>query len=130
MDKAKTKCRDIMFRSDKNQKVLCVHSAAAREYAKVLEMDSKVVSYEVCVELDRERYPYVDSVDIRKEYFSMAWATDFKVSYADGHIGICEIAVKSMLEKRATIEKLEFSRRYWSTTEATEWKLILMEKGE
>lgn len=130
MDKAKTKSRDIMFRSDKNQEVLCVHSAEAREYAKVLEADSNVVSYEVCVELDKGRYQYVDSVDIRKEYFSASWATDFKVSYMDGHTGICEIVTVSMLEKRANIEKLEFSRRYWSATEVTEWKLVLMEKGE
>lgn len=55
MDKARTKYRDIMFRSDKNQEVLCVHSAAAREYAKVLEADSNVVSYEVCVEKQDKR---------------------------------------------------------------------------
>lgn len=130
MDKARSKCRDICFRSEKNQKVVCVHSAMAREYARVLEQDPEVVSYEACYGLDMERYQYVDPVDIRKDYFSVEWTTDFVVSFSDGRMGIREIVTESMLEKRAAIEKLEFSRRYWAATKAADWKIVIMEKGE
>lgn len=130
MNKAVGKWRDISFRSIKNQKVVCVHSREAREYARILESDSEVVSYEVCFKLDRERYQFVSTVDIRKDYFDVEWATDFVLHFADGSIGIREIVTEAMLSKRANIEKLEFSRRYWSSSESVkDWKIVLMEKG-
>ncbi|MDB2035257.1 hypothetical protein PM001_03985 [[Clostridium] symbiosum] len=130
MDKVGKKCRDISFRSEKNQKVICVHSREAREYARVLELDENVLSYEACQGLDRERYQFVSTVDIRKDYFDVEWATDFVLHFADGSIGIREIATEAMLSKRANVEKLEFSRRYWSSSESVkDWKIVLMEKG-
>lgn len=130
MDKVGKKCRDINFRSEKNQKVMCVHSREAREYARILESDELVVIYEACYKLDKERYQFVSPVDIRKDYFDVEWATDFVLHFADGSIGIREIATEAMLAKRANIEKLEFSRRYWSGSESVrDWKIVLMEKG-
>ena len=52
MDKVGKKCRDISFRSEKNQKLVCVHSREAREYARIVESDNMVVSYEACQCLD------------------------------------------------------------------------------
>ena len=130
MDKAGGKRRDISFRSDKNGKVVCVHSREAREYARILEKDELVVSYETCHLLDMERYQFVSPLDIRKDYFDVAWATDFVLHFADGSMGIREIVTEAMLSKRANIEKLEFSRRYWSGSESVrDWKIVLMEKG-
>ena len=130
MDKAVGKRRDISFRSEKNQRVVCVHSREAREYARILESELEVLSYEVCQSLDRERYQFVSTVDIRKDYFDTEWATDFVLHFADGSIGIREIVTEAMLSKRATVEKLEFSRRYWSSSESVrDWKIVLMEKG-
>ena len=60
----------------------------------------------------------------------MEWATDFVIYYADGSMGIREIVTETMLAKRANIEKLEFSRRYWSVSESVkDWKIVIMEKG-
>lgn len=130
MDKSGGKRRDITFRSEKNGKVMCVHSREAREYARILELDDMVISYEACQSLDMERYQFVNTVDIRKDYFDVAWATDFVIHYADGSIGIREIVTEAMLAKRANIEKLEFSRRYWSGSKyVRDWKIVLMEKG-
>lgn len=130
MDKVGKKCRDISFRSEKNQKVICVHSRETREYARILESDELVVSYEACYRLDMERYQFVSPWDIRKDYFDVEWATDFVLHFTDGSIGIREIVTEAMLTKRANIEKLEFSRRYWSSSEsAKDWKIVLMEKG-
>ena len=130
MDKVGKKCRDISFRSEKNQKVVCVHSREAREYARILELDEYVLSYEACQSLDKERYQFVCTVDIRKDYFDVEWATDFVLHFADGSIGIREIVTEAMLSKRANVEKLEFSRRYWSSSESVkDWKIVLMEKG-
>ena len=130
MNKAVGKWRDISFRSEKNQKVVCVHSREAREYARILELDENVLSYEACQSLDRERYQFVSTVDIRKDYFDVEWATDYVLHFADGSIGIREIVTEAMLSKRANVEKLEFSRRYWSSSESVrDWKIVLMEKG-
>lgn len=130
MDKLGKKRRDISFRSIKNQKVVCVHSREAREYARILESEPEILSYEVCFKLDRERYQFVSTVDIRKDYFDVEWATDFVLHFADGSIGIREIATEAMLSKRANVEKLEFSRRYWSSSESVkDWKIVIMEKG-
>ena len=131
MDKAGVKRRDISFRSDKNKKVVCVHSREAREYARILDQEPEVVSYETCQALDMERYQFINPVDIRKDYFDVEWATDFVLHFEDGSIGIREVATEATLAKRATIEKLEFSRRYWSVSESVrDWKIIIMEKGE
>ena len=130
MDKVGKKCRDISFRSEKNQKVVCVHSREAREYARILESEPEILSYEVCFKLDRERYQFVSTVDIRKDYFDVEWATDFVLHFADGSVGIREIVTEAMLSKRANVEKLEFSRRYWSSSESVkDWKIVIMEKG-
>ena len=117
-------------RSQKNQAVLCVHSKEAREYARILEEDEQVKSFEVGYLLDQDRYTYVNPLDIRKDYFATQWTTDFVLHYADGRIGIRELIGKGGLTKRANVEKLEFSRRYWSSTEAADWKAVIMEKGE
>lgn len=127
VDKATGKRRDIGFRSDKNQKVMCVHSREAREYARFLEEDPELVSYGTCRKLEQERYQFVNPIDIRKDYFETSWATDFVLHYADGSIGIREIATETMLSKRANIEKLEFSRRYWAESESVrDWKIVII----
>lgn len=131
MDKAGGKRRDISFRSDKNGKVVCVHSRESREYARILETDELVVSYETCHLLDMERYQFINPIDIRKDYFDVEWATDFVIHYADGSMGIREIVTEAMLAKRANIEKLEFSRRYWSSSESVkDWKIVVMSRKE
>lgn len=128
MDKFGKKYRDISFRSEKNGKVVCVHSREAREYARILESDDTVECYDTCHLLDRERYQFVSPIDIRKDYFDVEWATDFVLHFTDGNIGIREIVTETMLSKRANIEKLEFSRRYWSASESVrDWKIIIME---
>ena len=88
------------------------------------------LSYEACQSLDREGNRFVSWVDIRKDYFGVEWATDFVIHYVDGSMGIREIVTESMLSKRANIEKLEFSRRYWSSSESVkDWKNCTHEEG-
>lgn len=101
MDKAGGKRRDISFRSDKNGKVVCVHSRESREYARILETEKLVVSYETCHLLDKERYQFVSPLDIRKDYFEIEWATDFVIHYADGTMGIREIVTEAPLLSHA-----------------------------
>lgn len=130
MEKAGTKCRDIQFFSQKNQEMVCVHSHAARAYAGHLEADSQVKAYEACQMLDKGKYQFVNNLGIRKEYFDTQWTTDFVIQYEDGRKGIREIATGNMLTKKAAMEKLEFSRRYWSASSAGEWKIVMMEKED
>ena len=130
MNKAKAKYRDIHFRSEKNGRVMCVHSAAERAYAKELEEDEQVLSYETGVALDPERHTYVNPLDIRKDYFKVEWASDFVVRFENGTVGVRELVQVEGLTKRAEMEKLEFSRRYWSLENVASWKVVIMEKGE
>lgn len=130
MEKAGTKRRDIHFRSDKNGIVVCVHSRETREYARYLEASADVASYEAGTVLDFDKYPFINTIGIRKEYFDTQWTSDFVIHFTDGRTGIRELTNKDGLSKRAAIEKLEFSRRYWSTTNVAEWKIVVMEKGE
>ena len=126
MEKAGVRKRDIYFRSEKNDKTLCVHTENARSYARLLDADVSVSSYEVGMILNREKYQFVSKVDIRKEYFEREWTSDFVIHYADGSVGIREIVAEEMLTKKAVIEKLEFSRRYWSISRVDSWKIVLI----
>ena len=58
MEKAGVRKRDIYFRSEKNDKTLCVHTENARAYARLLESDTSVSSYEVGVVLNKEKYQF------------------------------------------------------------------------
>lgn len=128
MEKVGIKARDIRFYSQKNSANVCVHSQQARDYSKFLEAQPWVVRYEACVPLDLERYKYVNPVDIRAEHFKIAWASDFLIYYADGRKGVRELSSPAGLRKRATVEKLEFSRRYWAGLDIDDWKIVIAEK--
>lgn len=130
MERTGVRRRDIHFRSDKNDKTLCVHTESARTYARLLEQDESVSSYEVGVALDVGKFQFASRIDIRKEYFTGEWASDFVIHYADGSVGVREIVAEEMLSKRSVIEKLELSRRYWSISKADSWKIVLIERGE
>lgn len=111
--------------------MVCVHSREAREYSKILEQEPEVVSYEASLELDIERYQYINPIDLRKDYFDTEWSTDFVIHFADGSTGVREIVTELMLSKRANIEKLEFSRRYWAASESIKnWRIVIIERGK
>ena len=128
MERLGKRRRDIHFQSNKNASTYCTHTELAREYARLLEVKTEVEAYEVEVELDQQKYPYIPRVDIRKEYFEGVWVSDFLIRYANGAIAVREIVTEEMLSKRAVIEKLEFSRRYWALSDVDSWKVVVMEK--
>ena len=77
MEKAGTKRRDIHFKSDKNGIVVCVHSREAREYARYLEASADVASYEAGTVLDPDKYPFINTIGIRKEYLDVRLCDSF-----------------------------------------------------
>ena len=128
MDKPGKKVRDIRFFSEKNQQIMIVHSEGARAYSKYLEDREEVESYEVGKHLDEGRLQMVSRVDIRGEYISQEWCSDFVIKYQDGVTGVREIIRPSDLEKRAEVEKLELSRRYWALMGVVDWKVVVLGK--
>lgn len=126
MEKAGVKTRDIQFFSHKNNQMVCVHSRWARDYAKYLEEQAWVERYEAGVPLELERFSHVNPVGIRAGYFEQQWESDFLLHYPDGRCGIRELAVAEDLSKQAALERLEFSRRYWSILDITDWKIVLI----
>ena len=130
MHKDKARTRDIYFFSQKSNQMMCVHSERAREHARRLEEDGGVESYEVNVQLNIDQYPYLSAVDIRASYFQTQWTSDFMVRYRDGRREIQEIVNVEDLKKRAVIEKLELSRRYWELMQVSKWWVVLESGGE
>ncbi len=130
MHKDKARTRDIYFFSQKSNQMMCVHSERAREHARRLEEDGGVESYEVNVQLNIDQYPYLSAVDIRASYFQTQWTSDFMVRYRDGRREIQEIVNVEDLKKRAVIEKLELSRRYWELMQVSKWCVVLESGGE
>lgn len=86
-------------------------------------------SYEAGTPLSEELYCRVSTVGIRKSYFKLSWASDFLLHYADGRRGIRELVRADSLQKPSTVERLEFSRRYWAATDIDEWKIVLLDGG-
>lgn len=129
MEKHRKHTRVIKFLSEKNGIVVKVLTQYARKYADVIESMPNVKSYETLKILDKDRYNFINTVDIRKEYFDADWQTDFVLYYNDGSIGIRELVLYDYLYKRSTIEQLEMSRRYWMSTDIRDWKVVVI-KGE
>lgn len=125
MEKAGVRTRDIQFFSEKNQTMICVHSRRARDFAKWLEQQSWVTSYETCVPLELDRFQHVNPINIRREYLQIPWTSDFVIHTADGRIAIREFVDTQDFTKKSVLEKLELSRRYWSGLDVSNWKLLI-----
>jgi len=136
MRKINNQRHDFKFYSEKNQQMLVVHSKEAKTLADLLESDSSVLSYQVCVPINPQELLKVSMVDIRKEYkpevgdTKPTWETDFLIEYATGKKAVRELSKDELLEKRAELEKLELSRRYWKSQGITDWKIVLFQKKE
>lgn len=125
MEKAGIRTRDIQFWSEKNQQMVCVHSRRARNFARWLEEQPWVKMYQTCVPLELDKLPHVNPVDIRKEYLNTEWTTDFLIHTADGRTAVREFIDAGDFTKKANMEKLELSRRYWTALDISDWKLII-----
>lgn len=130
MEKAGTRTRDITYFSPKNGCPVCVHSQAARKYADRLEEATTVTRYEANQTWEPSALFHISHVDIRKEYFQIQWTSDFVIRYQDGSFGVREIIRKAALANRATCERLELSRRYWTFRGCENWKAVIVEGGE
>lgn len=126
MEKIGQRTRDINFYSEKNGKMICLHSRHARDYAKYLEAQSWVECYEAGPHLSQELYAHISPVGIRGAYFRVPWASDFLIHFADGRKGVRELISAEGLKRKNIVEKLEFSRRYWAATDVDSWKVVLL----
>ena len=127
MQKAGEKVRDIQFFSKKNNSLIMVHSEEAKAYTRYLEEMEDVVAYQTSVPWLEEKLKQIQKVDIRTDFFEQSWTTDFYLTYVNGSRGIREVIKASLLEKRAAVEKLELSRRYWASFGIADWKIVVME---
>ena len=101
------------------------YSNAEKEYLRKLDVEEHVKSYTTNFELDCERIKKLKETGIRKAYFNISWMTDLKIINSDGSIAVREFTSKEDLIKKATIEKLELSRRYWNSFQINDWKIVL-----
>ena len=125
MNRSQEKQRSIRFFSEKNETMLTVHSREARKYAERLEARADIKNYEVSAALDLGKFQYINPIDIRREYLSGEWFSDFLLHFEDGSLGVRELVEKNSLTKRAVVERLELSRRYWSLFDIRDWKLVI-----
>ncbi len=101
----------------------------ARAYTKYLEERPEVASYEACKALELNRLNGLQKTDIRGEYFTQQWTSDFYISFTDGTAAVREIVRADALTKRAEVEKLELSRRYWASLGVANWKIVIAGGG-
>ena len=128
MDKAGKKTRDVAYHSAKNGGMVTVHSEAARAYSKYLEERPEITAYEACKPLDINRLDALQKTDIRGEYFREQWSSDFYIRHADGTAAVRELVSAADLTKRAEVEKLELSRRYWAALGVNDWMVVITEQ--
>lgn len=128
MDKAGKKVRDIAYHSVKNGGMVVVHSEAARAYSRYLEERQEIASYETCKPLGINRMDALQKTDIRGEYFREQWSSDFYIRRADGTAAVRELVSAADLTKRAEVEKLELSRRYWAALGVNDWMVVITEQ--
>lgn len=135
MDKFKKNNRGIKFFSAKNGIMMIAHSENIKRYAESLEMRGDVSRYRICERLDIGVFDRIDPIDIRSEYFDCEsggslWETDIWIEYENGTRAVREIVNQYSLSKRATIEQLELSRRYWAALGVSDWRIVLFEVQE
>ena len=126
MERAGERTRNIRFYSQKNNEIVCLHSKWARDYARWLETQPWASSYEASFPLDADIMGRVSRAGIRADYLQTEWTTDFVLRYADGRKGVRELIQRQQLKKKAYVERLELSRRYWTTTD-TEWMVVIVD---
>ncbi len=126
MERSDARTRDIRFFSHKNGDIMVLHSKWARDYAKWLEEQPWVQSYEAGCPLDVDIIGRISRAGIRTDYLQTGWATDFVLRYADGHKGVRELILRQQLKKKAYVERLELSRRYWAATD-TKWMVVIVD---
>lgn len=126
MERSDARTRDIRFFSEKNGDIVVLHSKWARDYAKWLEEQPWVQSYEASCHLDADIMGRISRAGIRTDYLQTGWATDFLICCADGRKVVRELILKEQLKKKACVERLELSRRYWAATD-TEWMVVIVD---
>ena len=126
MERLGERTRDIRFYSNKNGDIVCLHSKWARNYARWLEEQAWVQSYQVGCPLDADIMGRISRAGIRTDYLQTGWATDFVIRCADGRKGVRELILRQQLKKKAYVERLELSRRYWAVTD-TEWMVVIVD---
>lgn len=123
MEKQNKRTRDIRFFSKKNNDLISVHTALARNYANLLEQDTQVQSFQTNVPLaDWSNKINIDG--IRTDYRKSEWTTNFMICMSDGTMRIREV-VEGAFFSASMAEKLEISRRYWKSRYVEDWKVVL-----
>jgi len=131
MNRVTANQRGIKFYSKKNGTTLTVCSEGMRHYASLLESDRHIAIYRVHEAFDMSELS-VDSVDIRSDYMDIespsgVWASDFWIEFDNGAYAIRELVDNASFGKRAVLERLELSRRYWAAQHITDWKVVVLD---
>lgn len=126
MNKNPSSILDIRFSSPKTVDMVVVHLREGIDYAKRLDVNDNVLSYETDVPLNSWQ-DKTNPVGIRKAYLQMGWKSDFLLKLADGTTVIRELVKKADLVKKAVVEQLEISRRYWTSANVG-WAVVVVDE--
>lgn len=120
---------DIIFTGKKKLGTMTAHRREIVDYIKKLDDDEKVETYDVSVELE-EWADTISLVGVRKAYHEADWTTDCLIQYKDGTQAVREFVKREWLKKRAEVEKLEISRRYWAARQVYDWGVYIVDYTE
>lgn len=127
MEKLAAKARDIKFFSSKNGGMVTVHSVWAKKYAEALEEDESIKFYRTNVALENW-IDKISTIGLRTSYLQTGWSSDFMLVMQDDNVAIRELVTADDLKKKAEIEKLEISRRYWKIAHVSDWGVVMVTK--
>ena len=127
MEKLAAKTRDIKFFSKKNGAMITVHSIWAKKYTEMLEEDSSIKLYRTNIALENWG-DKISTIGLRTSYLQTGWSSDFMLVMQDGSVAIRELMTADDLKKKAEMEKLEISRRYWKVAHVNDWGVGMVTK--
>lgn len=120
MRKKLTKERCTKLWLDKCEKVCYLYDKVQRAWAEQLQRDEKVKSFQVNVPLDNAAGMRPGGWQPPEMY-----TTDFVIVLQDGTSIVREAAYRQNLDKASTVDKLEYSRRYWLNRGISDWGIIV-----
>lgn len=125
MRKKVTKERCAKLWLNKCEKVCHLYDKVQRAWAEQLQRDETVKSFQVNVPLDNASGMSPSGWQPPEMY-----TTDFVIVLQDGTSAVREAEYRQNLNKPSTVDKLEYSRRYWLNRGISDWGIIVGRKED
>lgn len=119
MRKQVQKGRCTRLKLQKCPQVCALYDKVQLAYARQLDAEENVVSFEVNVQLN-DNTGALNDLGLADTY-----TTDFLLTLADGTQAVREAVYRQHLSRPCVAALLEFSKRYWASKGISDWGIII-----